>query len=350
VTTSRIARLQDQIPQDVTLLVTELTNVRYLSGFTGSNGALLVTRDDSLFVTDGRYQDQIQSEVSTPYAIHRSLLAGVAKELLTRTVWVEAAHMSIGEFHLLEKLCSGRKVQISSLTIESFRLIKDDIEIAALAKACLISTDALHQLINKQLVGRTERDIARELDNLMLDAGAEAVGFDTIVASGPNSAIPHHTPTSRILEVGDLLKIDFGARVLGYHADCTRTFIAGPPTDWQRETHEFVYASQTAASAMIADGISMSSVDQCARAVFEQAGRVLEFTHGLGHGVGLQIHEDPFLSSTESTRLVENMVVTVEPGLYVLDRGGVRIEDTIVVTATGSRNLTVFPYELLDIS
>jgi Xaa-Pro dipeptidase len=198
-------------------------------------------------------------------------------------------------------------------------------------------------------VGQSEQEIARRLQGLMLDHGAEAVSFDTIVAAGPNSAIPHHRPTGRPVESGDLLKIDFGALYDGYHADETRTFVVGaPPTDWQREIHELVAMAQRAGVAALAPGAEVGEVDHAARSVIVAAGHGEHFGHGLGHGVGLDIHEAPMVGPTAPAgTLADRTPVTVEPGVYLPGRGGVRIEDTLVVRPGGHESLTTTTRDLL---
>ncbi len=348
---SRIARVQKDLSQDASLLVTDALNIRYLCGFSGSSGALVIDRESATLVTDGRYVEQAHSETFSILIFEsRSLFDGVGKVIKTGQVFFEPNNLTITQYERLSGTLSGRTLIKSSINIESIRVIKDNSEIALIEQACAISTTSLHELVSSGLLGLSEKAIAQRLNALMIKHGADGPAFDSIVATGPNSAIPHHQPTDRPFTHGDLLKIDFGALVLGYHADCTRTFSAGEPTAWQRETYDAVYTSQTAATAMVAAGVALTSVDQCARGVIASLGRTAEFVHGLGHGVGLQIHEDPFLSATDATRLEENMVITVEPGLYVPGLGGVRIEDTLVVTASGSKNLTVFPYELINIS
>jgi Xaa-Pro aminopeptidase len=183
----------------------------------------------------------------------------------------------------------------------------------------------------------------------MFERGAEALAFETIMASGPNSAIPHHRPTDRVVEAGDLVKIDFGARVDGYHADCTRTFVVGPPSDWQSEIHAAVQASQAAGVEALRAGVPVAEVDQAARAVLEEAGWLKYFTTGLGHGVGLEIHEDPYVGARTAGKLSAGTTLTVEPGIYLPGRGGVRIEDTVLVEET-PRVLTTLTTELLEIA
>jgi Xaa-Pro aminopeptidase len=196
-------------------------------------------------------------------------------------------------------------------------------------------------------VGRTEQQIARDLEWRMFALGAEALAFETIVAAGPNSAIPHHEPTSREVGAGDLLKIDFGARYAGYHADCTRTMmIHDQPADWQREIYDLVASSQEAGRHALAPGVARVDVDDAARSVISAAGYGDHFVHGLGHGVGLEIHEEPYFSPRSTGKLLSRTPVTVEPGVYLPDRGGVRIEDTLVVADTPEL-LTTTTRELL---
>jgi Xaa-Pro aminopeptidase len=195
--------------------------------------------------------------------------------------------------------------------------------------------------------GRTERAVGRELEALMLDHGADGVSFETIVAAGPNSAIPHHRPTDAVLAVGDFVKIDFGALVAGYHSDMTRTFVLGSAAQWQYEIYQLVAAAQQAGRDALAPGVSLRDVDAASRQVIVDAGYGDYFSHGLGHGVGLQIHEAPGINATAAGTLLAGSAVTVEPGVYLPNRGGVRIEDTLVVAADAAPELlTRFPKEL----
>lgn len=348
---ARISRVQSSLPQGASLVVSNAVNIRYLCGFTGSNGVLVVDCDSAILVTDGRYIEQAVSETEGIEIFEaRALYAGIAHVITSAQVYFDPNDVTIAQHERLVEALTERTLLKSPLTIESLRVIKDESEISLIQQACSISTNALTELIESGIVGLTEKAISRRLVDLMMSFGADGPAFDSIVASGPHSAIPHHQPTDRIIAKGDLLKIDFGALVKGYHADCTRTFSVGTPSAWQLETHEAVAASQAAATATVRSGAAVADIAKSAREVFNSLGRIDEFIHGLGHGVGLQIHEDPFLSAADGTRLEENMVITVEPGLYVQGLGGVRIEDTLVVTTSGSKNLTVFPYELIDIS
>jgi Xaa-Pro aminopeptidase len=331
------------------LLVTTLVNVRYLTGFTGSNGALLLGADGSgTFLTDGRYRDQALDEVpGLDHVITRDLLGEAAGRMSggwaieTHTLSVDA-HTTLAE--------AGVATVSAGRLVEALREVKDDGEIDALRRACRISVDALQALLSGPLAGRTEQEVARDLEWRMLELGAEAIAFDTILASGPNSAIPHHSPTDRVLQAGDLVKADFGARVDGYHADCTRTFVLGPADDWQKEVHAAVQVSQAAGVSAVRAGAPLQSVDQAARAVLDDAGWLQHFTTGLGHGVGLEIHEDPFISHRHAGRLASRTTLTIEPGVYVPGRGGVRIEDTVLVTSDVPDVLTTMTTDLLEIA
>jgi Xaa-Pro aminopeptidase len=354
-TARRRAALRSQlVERDVhAALVCDLANLRYLTGFTGSNGALLVTAEGAdVLGTDGRYLDQAAREAPDLDVLRTKKLlaelAAAAVERGVRRLAVETHELSVDDHRRLEEAAEG--VELSSLgrAVETLRRRKDDEELASLATACAISTQALEALLGGHLLGRTERQITRDLEGRMYDLGAEAIGFDTIVASGPNSAIPHHRPTDRAVEPGDLLKIDFGARFAGYHADCTRTFVVGrEPQAWQREIYQLVALAQRAASAAASPGVELAALDRQARDPITEAGYGDRFTHGLGHGVGLQIHEDPYIGATATGTLDDRAAVTVEPGVYLPGRGGVRIEDTLVVTSQQPRLLTCATKDLL---
>ncbi len=331
------------------LLVTTLVNVRYLTGFTGSNGALVLAADGTgTFLTDGRYRDQAMDEVpGLDHVITRDLLAEAAGRM--PGVWACETHtLSVDAHTALTE--AGVSTVPAARMVEGLREVKDEGEIDTLRHACRISVDALEGLLDGPLEGRTELEVARDLEWRMLELGAEAIAFETILASGPNSAIPHHSPTDRVLQAGDLVKVDFGARVDGYHADCTRTVVLGRADDWQREVHAAVRASQAAGVEALREGAPVASVDEVARQVLEDAGWLEHFTTGLGHGVGLEIHEDPFIGRRHVGRLARRTTLTMEPGIYVPGRGGVRIEDTVLVTPADPEVLTTMTTDLLEIA
>jgi Xaa-Pro aminopeptidase len=342
------------------MLVTDLVNVRYLSGFSGSNAALLLFADDQppVLATDGRYRTQVaQQAPDLEVAIERTCgryLAGRAASGGARRVGFESHVVTVDGFDALsgELAESGAELVRASQAVEALREVKDAGEVALLRLACEAADAALTDLVNRGGLrpGRTEREVGRELETLMLDHGADGVSFETIVAAGANSAIPHHRPTEAALATGDFVKIDFGALVGGYHSDMTRTFVLGKAADWQCEIYQLVSAAQRAGRVALQAGASLADVDAAARQVIVDAGHGEHFGHGLGHGVGLQIHEAPGINASAAGTLLAGSVVTVEPGVYLPDRGGVRIEDTLVVADETSGHapelLTRFPKEL----
>jgi Xaa-Pro aminopeptidase len=343
------------------MLVTDLVNVRYLSGFTGSAAGLLVFADDRgpVLATDGRYRTQAAQqapdlEVAIERACGRHLVGRAAAEGVQR-LGFESHVVTVDGFDALSGEAGSTELVRGSGTVEALREVKDAGEVALLRLACEAADAALIDLVARGGLrsGRTEREVSRELENLMIDHGADGVSFETIVAAGANSAIPHHRPTDAVLTTGDFVKIDFGALVGGYHSDMTRTFVLGPAADWQLEIYQLVASAQQAGREALRPGARLCDVDGAARQVIADAGYAEHFGHGLGHGVGLQIHEAPGINATAAGTLLAGSVVTVEPGVYLPDRGGVRIEDTLVVASETSATsghapelLTRFPKEL----
>jgi len=349
VTLERINRLQLQIKPGQHFFVTDLTNIRYLTGFTGSNAALLVNDSNAILATDSRYEIQAATQVPELRAvIGRNFPELLLSKLPKSEVLVEGANLSIDVY---QKLVSSFEHQFSSSVgvIEALRVVKDDSEIEIIKQACEISTKAYLDVIKSVRVGQTEKFIRNALEQSMRKYGADDIAFASIVASGPNSAIPHHEPTDRELQSGDFLKIDFGAKVDGYHADCTRTAVVGKPADWQSELHSAVTSAQEAGRNTIQSGIQFTDVEKAVNQSLTDSGYREYFTHGLGHGVGLAIHEDPFFGRVETAKIASNTIITIEPGAYLKDKGGVRVEDTIVVNSEGYVNLTNLPYELLEL-
>jgi Xaa-Pro dipeptidase len=354
------AERRDRVRQSLTrlgidaLLVTYPANVTYLSGFTGSNGAVLVGREARLdrLATDFRYLTQVAAEcpdieVTEARAVIEGLAAYAVSAGLPR-LGFEASHLSVAAHTAVTSEHRDLDLVPTDDTVEALRSVKDDTELAALAEACRLSDVALGALLPEIRVGMTERQIARRLEWLMLEVGADAVSFESIVAGGPNSAIPHHSPTDRPLERGDLLKIDFGALYAGYHADETRTFVVGAdPEPWQAELHALVRRAQQAGVDALRVGVDVRDVDHAARSVIAAAGHAEHFGHGLGHGVGLDIHEAPMIGYSATGILGDRTPVTVEPGVYLPGRGGVRIEDTLVVRTGGPVSLTTTTRDLL---
>jgi len=340
------------------MLVTDLLNVRYLSGFTGSNAALLVFADgrEPVLATDGRYRTQAVAqapdlEVVVERACGRRL-AGRAAAAGVHRLGFESHIVTVDGFDALASEAGGAELVRAPGMVEALREVKDADEVALLRSACETADAALTDLVRRGGLrpGRTEREVARELEALMFDHGADGVSFETIVAAGANSAVPHHRPTEAVLAAGDFVKIDFGALVGGYHSDMTRTFVLGHAADWQREIHALVAAAAQAGRDALVPGTPLADVDAAARTVIADAGHGEHFGHGLGHGVGLAVHEAPGINATAAGTLRAGSVVTVEPGIYLPDRGGVRIEDTLVVPAESAgqnpESLTRFPREL----
>jgi Xaa-Pro aminopeptidase len=340
------------------MLVTDLVNVHYLCGFTGSNAALLVFADDQapVLATDGRYRTQAaQQAPDLEVAIERACgryLAGRAASGGAQRLGFESHVVTVDGLDALSAAAGSTELVRASQTVEALREVKDAGEVALLRLACEAADAALTDLVAEGGLrpGRTEREVGRELEARMLDHGADGVSFETIVAAGANSAIPHHRPTEAVLAAGDFVKIDFGALIAGYHSDMTRTFVLGKAADWQREIYQLVSAAQRAGREALQAGAVLADVDAEARRVIVDAGHGEHFGHGLGHGVGLQIHEAPGINATAAGTLLAGSVVTVEPGVYLPDRGGVRIEDTLVVADETSGHapelLTRFPKEL----
>ncbi len=338
------------------LLITDLVNVRYLTGFTGSNAALLVFAGDTppVLATDSRYRTQAARQAPDLHtAIERACgrhLMGRAVAAGARRIGFESHVVTVDGFDALSDELSGAAELVRAPgAVEALREVKDTGEVAVLRRACEAADAALTRLISDGGLrpGRTERAVGRELEALMIDHGADGPSFDTIVAAGPNSAVPHHRPTDAVLEPGDFVKIDFGALVDGYHSDMTRTFVLGAGADWQREIYELVSTAQQAGLDAAQPGAALAEVDGAARRLIADAGYGEHFGHGLGHGVGLQIHEAPGIGAAAAGTLRAGAVVTVEPGVYVPGRGGVRIEDTLVVSAAGPEMLSRFPKELI---
>lgn len=339
------------------MLVSDLVNVRYLSGFTGSNAALLVCVDDEtpVLATDGRYRTQAaQQSPDAEVVIERACgphLAGRAAAAGVRRLGFESHVVTVDAFAGLTK-ATGDSCELvrAAGTVEGLREVKDAGEIALLRLACEAADAALKDLVDRGglRAGRTEKEVRNELEALMLEHGADGASFETIVATGANSAVPHHRPTDAVLADGDFVKIDFGALVAGYHSDMTRTFVLAPVADWQRDLYALVAAAQRAGSEAVEPGAALSAVDAAARQVIVDAGYGENFGHGLGHGVGLQIHEAPGINAASAGTLLAGSAVTVEPGVYLPDRGGVRIEDTLVVDKRPEL-LTRFPKELVII-
>ena len=345
------ARLQE-LDVDA-LLVTRLPNVRYLTGFTGSNGQTLVTAsgEGSVFLTDGRYVEQSRREVpdlqrSAYSADFPKAFAQACRDAGVSRVGFEIAGVT---YKLWQQLTSDGGVELVPVgdEIERLRWIKDREEIELLNGAQAVTDEAFERIQAKLVEGVTERDVAIELEWAMRQAGGEGLSFDSIVAFGESAAEPHHHPSDRELRQGDIVKFDFGALYGGYHADMTRTIAFGEPDPKLRQIHELVAAAQRAGIAAVRAGVTGRDADAASRKIVEDAGYAEAFSHSLGHGVGLEIHEGPTLRSGSDDVVPAGAVVTVEPGVYVPGLGGVRIEDMVEVTEDGCRVIGTSTRELV---
>jgi Xaa-Pro aminopeptidase len=354
VTAARADRLVELLAEREldALVVTNLANVRYLTGYTGTNGACIVGREERVFFTDFRYMEQAREQVHDfdRADASRDLLNDIA-ERLNGTVGFEEDHVTVAAYRrLVEKARDGVELVPAPGLVERLRSVKDEAEIAAMATAADIATAAYESLAERGLAGRTERDVAVGLVRFMEDHGSEPPGFPPIVASGAHGALPHAVPRDVEIPSDTLVVIDMGARVDGYCSDCTRTLATGSLTGQMREVYELVQRAQRDALAATTAGAECRAVDAVAREIIDAAGHADRFGHGLGHGVGLQIHEDPRLGKTAEGALAAGNAVTVEPGVYLPGEFGVRIEDLAIVTDGEPRVLTAFPKDLVTLA
>jgi Xaa-Pro aminopeptidase len=346
---SRAERLTARLGGVDVLLVTALANVRYLTGYTGSNGIALVGPQTRVFITDFRYRQQAGEEVLGEFD---RLVADAPQELTALIedalpagelrLGFEAEHTSVRAHERMRELLSDRVELVATAgLVERMRAVKDRDEIARIKAATELADAAFERVVGEGLAGRTEREIALALETDMRTQGADRAGFDAIVAAGPHGALPHARPRDQQVRTGELVVIDWGAQLDGYCSDCTRTVAVGEPADEARAIYELVLEAQLAGLAAVAAGRGTREVDGTARGVIEAAGHGQEFGHGLGHGVGLDIHEAPTLSPRVPNQELEaGNVVTIEPGIYLAGRFGVRIEDLVVVTDGGGEPLT----------
>jgi Xaa-Pro aminopeptidase len=332
------------------LLVTNLTNVRWLTGFTGSSGWAVVLPDRLVLGTDGRYGDRARDELAAA-GVDADVVVGftraeVQERLLSTVagigqVGAEANDLSHAAW---TALAADVPLVPADGHVEAARRCKDAGEVARIALAAAIATEALARVAPALASAPTEADVRDELDHVMRRLGAQGPSYDTIVASGPvHAARPHHQPTTRRIVEGDTVVIDVGALVDGYHSDMTRSYVVGEPNPVQREVYDLVLAAQLAGVDAVRAGVPARDIDATCRRVFADAGYADWYLHSTGHGVGLQIHEDPFHAPTSAQQVLAGDVVTVEPGLYRSGFGGFRVEDLVVVTPTGCRNLTDSP-------
>ncbi|MGH1493990.1 MAG: aminopeptidase P family protein [Acidimicrobiales bacterium] len=332
------------------LIVTKELNVRWLSGFTGSNATAVITPESFTIVTDGRYQSQIEEQLAAADVTAEVVITREPREPLlaalgdARRIGLESENVTWSTkrrfAEWFEAGLPGHTIVATSELIETERRFKDRGEIDRLKLAAAIADQALDQVRSSLDTGVSEVEVARQLDGAMMDLGADGLSFATIVASGPNSAKPHATPSDRVIGPGDMVVIDFGAKVDGYGSDMTRSFLIGEPSARQREVFDAVIASQAAGVAAVRDGVEEREIDRICRKTLADHNLEEAFIHGTGHGIGLEIHENPMLSTRATGILRSGYVVTVEPGAYLPELGGIRIEDSVVVTDSGCEPIT----------
>jgi Xaa-Pro aminopeptidase len=329
------------------VLVLNLLNIRYLTGFTGTNGACVCGPGVRLFFTDFRYTERAEAEVEgwEIHTIANDWLGGIAEHLEGR-VGFEDDHLSVRLLEKLkEKLADGVEAVAAGGLVEELRRVKDEGELALIVEAAKLADEALRWSTDQGLAGKTEREVARAFEARVRELGGDP-SFPAIVAAGPNGALPHAEPGEREIGKGELVVFDVGAAIDGYCSDGTRTFATGDPGEEAIEVYEVVREAQQASLEAIRAGVKGEDVDKVAREVIDAAGHGDRFGHGLGHGVGLELHEAPRLSLRSDDVLAPGEVVTVEPGIYLPGKLGVRIEDLVVVTEDGLRNLSSLPKEL----
>lgn len=333
------------------MLVTKLVNVRYLTGFSGSAGVVLVGAEDVLF-TDSRYEEQSAREVPDcrrvipPKDGEKVLAAEIIGAGISKLA-IEASHVTLSTASQWRENMPSVELIETTGVVEEFRKVKDPTEVEALRRASTIGDEGLRALLPRLRQGMTEVEAAAELEDAMRRAGSEGLSFPTIIAFGEQAAEPHHAPNQRRLRSGDLIKLDFGATSGGYHSDMTRTIAFGDPDPELEKIYEIVRSAQQAGVEAVASGRSGEEVDAAARSIVEAAGH--SFGHGTGHGCGLEVHEAPGIRRGSDDVLSSGMAVTVEPGIYVPGLGGVRIEDLVVVTDDACDVLTRSPKELVRV-
>lgn len=337
-------------------LLTSIPNIRWLTGFTGSNGLVLLTPDSVHLLTDGRYKDQARHETPDQVTVHIStngLFSLLSEEGLLDdidTVLVQGDHLTVQEFQRLDEGFDAVTFTPRPQLFDAMIAVKSSEEVDAIRSAQALTDEVFTGISKIVRPGRSERDIAADLVHAHLQGGASSMSFDPIVASGPNSALPHARPTSRIVEDGDVVVIDMGGFVDGYASDMTRTIVVGEPSSHVVDVYNAVLEAQEAALAAAHGGMTSKDLDAAARTVLDDYGLADHFNHGLGHGLGLEIHEWPRVSKHSDDTLPVGAVITVEPGVYLEGEFGIRIEDIVVLQEEGCENLTRSPKDVMTVS
>ncbi|MFJ7826763.1 M24 family metallopeptidase [Psychrobacillus sp. NPDC096623] len=336
------------------LLITNGHNRRYMTGFTGTAGVAIISKTDAVFITDFRYTEQAASEIKDFRIVQhtKTMMEEIATQITDmgiNTLGFEKSDVTYSDFELYKQAIQADLVPLSGL-VEKIRLIKTDEEISIIKAACRIADEAFEHIVNYIKPGMTELEVSNELEFFMRKKGATSSSFDTIVASGTRSALPHGVATNKVIEEGDFVTLDFGALYNGYISDTTRTLAVGEPSDQLKEIYQVVLDSQLLALEKVKPGMTGKEADAIARDYIASKGYGEAFGHSLGHGIGLEVHEGPGLSFRSDIVLEPGMVITIEPGIYLPNIGGVRIEDDALVTENGLEKLTHSTKELLILS
>ena len=334
------------------IIINNLKNVYYLTGFWGSNGTVFISRDRQILVTDARYIIAAKQEV-TGFEIFAerdelTTIAKIAKDMGLSRIGFED-EISVSYYHRMQGAFEGLELVPQTQFVEALRMIKDEAEIETIRKACSVSDRAFHDVLEFIKPGKTEIEIANFLDFRMRELGAAGLSFDTILASGINSSKPHAHPMHKPVELGEAITMDFGCLYEHYVSDMTRTIYLGHVSDEQAEIYNTVLKANQALIDQAKDGLGFRDFDKIPRDIIVEAGYGEYFTHGIGHGIGLDIHEEPYFSQTSTEVIKSGMVLTDEPGIYIEGKYGVRIEDDILITETGCELLTLAPKELIVI-
>jgi Xaa-Pro aminopeptidase len=342
---TRVERLQASLEEP--LLVSNLVNVRYLVGFESSNAALVVESDQVRLFSDFRYAELGRAVEGVEFVETKRSLYAALGELLEGRIGFEAEDLTYGRWETLS--AGGVELVPRRGLVEELRAVKDDAELEAVRRAAALTSEAYARFAEERFAGRTERELAWRLDELFHELGAEAPAFETIVASGPNSARPHARPSDRKVGAGETIVVDAGVRLDGYCSDCTRTFATGSLPERLQEAYAACLEAQLAGLEAVRAGATGVAVDGAARRLIDEAGFGEAFGHGLGHGVGLDVHEAPRLAKESGDTLAAANVVTVEPGIYLEGLGGIRIEDLVIVGEDGPEITTGFTKDLVSV-
>ncbi len=354
---TRLNRLRDKLQQNGldTILISQPENRFYLSGFSGSAGYLVISQDHALIATDFRYFQQSERQAPDFQLVKMQggkplgWLLEALSQTRPRRLGFEAEDVSFSFYTALKKALAGMpsdqrpRLMATRNLVESLRIVKDPSEMEEIQRAAAMADGALEKVVPGIEAGMTEKQVAWELEKAMREQGADAISFETIVASGPNGALPHHRPGDRVIREGEPIVIDMGARVNGYCSDITRTVVVGTPDEKLKKVYDTVLGAQLTAIATVQSGMTGHDADGLARIVIDKAGYGDKFGHSLGHGIGLAVHESPIVGPRGSTTLEQDMVFTIEPGIYLPGWGGVRIEDMVVLENDKARVITRTP-------